>query len=892
MIISIKSGASGGSSRGLVHYLAHSKLDREKEGIERREFFSDSENNLDVRGANRLLSLKDAKPKPEELLHIVIAPSKEEIESLGEDRATRKDALKEIVRETVARLEKEVNAKKLKWVAVAHFNTDNPHAHLAVQKQFSDENGETAHLRINRQMLHYNERGENGEKILRKGALILAAENKIEQIAETRKLDRENERKPQPEKSSEKSKTQNEKFKRFSSEKTLRILNFSERRILAEETLVAAEIVRRERNIENLVEHGDKKRFKIKDEVTGNTRHVSLFDIERKIETVSRRKARLAHQKNVERRAEDAAKFSLDERAKHAPLIQQLETIRLHVLGFENRHLSEAQEKHKRLHNQKLLIEKKYERLKTALPLPLFKPDEIQGLQSEAFREQNLEKILLLESIRESNAAELNRPSRRDADVRELLAAKTIAELKIQAAEKRLGEFPANKNFVKVKIGDSLWSHNQLEQHELRAARKSDFWTRVKSKTSELLFRPHKKVESAAKLDYPILHKAVDEALENLENTRREEIKQQKEFSQMLNKIFEAETNPNKTRLAPAFSAYELSEAEDLSSGAKRENFYENALVLQENWLREKLAEKLERADISKEPPIYGEIKIQKHTSSAAETSIQFQSEPEPQAGAEKIIGKFVLGRAEARNLIAQTNATEVQENLDRYNRNKLFVKHRISDPKTGAERELNLRDVEPKKHYYLLDSILDKALESKQQKNLRDAVRQAALNKEQELTKNLKDAQNRVLRLENQKLMMLEKYSASSGNIQPIFTPKEIAALDIRVARTLDKSEANRLEKIVGDAEKNNTVARIQDLLDRAAKEFQLLTPNLTKKTESKISLENDLTEQRQAPTQSQEISVRSANSETSLRASGNNAKAETTEHEKAVMKEKGRTR
>ena len=81
MIISIKSSASGGSSRGLIHYLAHSKLDREKEGIERREFFNESENDLDVRAANRHLSLNDAKPKPEELLHIVIAPSKEEIAS-------------------------------------------------------------------------------------------------------------------------------------------------------------------------------------------------------------------------------------------------------------------------------------------------------------------------------------------------------------------------------------------------------------------------------------------------------------------------------------------------------------------------------------------------------------------------------------------------------------------------------------------------------------------------------------------------------------------------------------------------------------------------------------------------------------------------------------------
>ena len=99
--------------------------------------------------------------------------------------------------------------------------------------------------------------------------------------------------------------------------------------------------------------------------------------------------------------------------------------------------------------------------------------------------------------------------------MRELLAAKTVAELKAQAAEKRLAEFPASKDFIKVKVGDSFWSHRELQQHELRAARKNNFWTQVKSKTGELLFRSNKKGAPAEKFDYPALHKTMDEALEN-----------------------------------------------------------------------------------------------------------------------------------------------------------------------------------------------------------------------------------------------------------------------------------------------------------------------------------------------------------------------------------------
>ncbi len=193
------------------------------------------------------------------------------------------------------RLEKEVKAKRLKWVAVAHFNTDNPHAHLAVQKQFLNENGKPEILRINRQTLHYNEPGADGEKKLHKGALILAAENKIEEIAQTRRQTLEIKRGSESENTVEKAETNPKDFREFSFDEFVKVPNYRERRVLAEEMLALSEIQRRERNIENTLKHGGKKRFKIKDSVTGKTRHVSRFDIERKIASISRRRAQQTH---------------------------------------------------------------------------------------------------------------------------------------------------------------------------------------------------------------------------------------------------------------------------------------------------------------------------------------------------------------------------------------------------------------------------------------------------------------------------------------------------------------------------------------------------------------------------------------------------------------------
>jgi hypothetical protein len=890
MIISIKSSASGGSSRGLVHYLAHSKLDREKEGIQRREFFNESENNLDVSAANRHLSLDGSKPRPEELLHIVVAPSREEIAKIGDRLESKKNALRSVVRETLARLEKQVKAANLKWIAALHFNTDNPHAHLAIQKQFVSDTGKTEILRINRQMLHYNERDESGEKKLHKGALILAAENKIMEIAGERQKAQDIEKDFEPKKAAVNSQSEIENSGQFAPGNSPKISNFKERRILAEEMLTASEIHRRERNIENLIEHGDKKRFKIKETTTGETRRVSLFDIERKIELVSRRKARFAQPHDAEKRAELAAKIALEMRVEQEPIIRQIETIRRHVLGFENRYLTEAHGKHTRRNSQKLLIEKKYERLKTLLPLPIFSEDEIQRLQGAAIREQNPEKILMLESIRQSNAAELNRPSRREREVRELLAAKTIAELKFQAAEKRFLEFTSNKDFIKVKVGDSLWSRRDLEQHELRATQKNNFWTQVRSKTGELIFGSNKKSTTAEKLDYPALCKAVSEALETLEITRRDELEKLKEFNLTLDKIFDTEANPNKTKITPAFSAYELSDAEDLSIDAGRENFHENALLLQESWLREKLAETSRLTEFSKLPKASGEIKSHKQSATTIETKVELLSEPDAQTAAEKIIGKYVLGRAAARSITAQIKANEARDNLDRYKREKFFLKHRIKDAKTGAESEVSLRDVEPRQVYYLLDRVLEKAMESKEQKIQREAVRQAALNREKELAQNLNAANNRFKRLENQRSKMIEKYSVLQEEIQPIFTPKEIAALNARAARTFDKPETIRLEKIVSDAESEARVERIEDLLAGAAKKIQILAPDLARNYESKNVQKDDPAGERQTDNRSREVSDRSVASDSI--SPGINEKSAETNHERITIKEKGRTR
>ena len=255
--------------------------------------------------------------------------------------------------------------------------------------------------------------------------------------------------------------------------------------------------------------------------------------------------------------------------------------------------------------------------------------------------------------------------------MQELLGVKIIAGLKLETAEKRLADFPKTKDFAKVKIGNSYWSLSLLEQHKNQNASKESWLNQIKTHTIRLVFRVRNKNSSDEKLGFEALHSQVSDALETLENVQRQKLEKQKEFVETLDKIFHAETNPKKEIQAPAFSAFELAEVEDLAHSSERFDLYEKSLYWQENFLLEKSAAALKKSS-NKQPEIFIKAGLQKN-----------------QNNTEKIIGKFIQGRAAARVILASTKVAEAEENISHYNRNKMFIKHRLKNAETGAEREV-----------------------------------------------------------------------------------------------------------------------------------------------------------------------------------------------------------
>ncbi|MGE3467082.1 MAG: relaxase MobL, partial [Pyrinomonadaceae bacterium] len=128
--------AKRGSSRGLVHYIAHSKLDVEREPEKGRELFNGFTDNLTVESANNSLKTGTAKARPsnDELHHLVLSFRPSDYQALGRTQKASRRAVKDVTRASMKRLETTLSADRVFWAAAVHLNTENPHVHIAFQK--------------------------------------------------------------------------------------------------------------------------------------------------------------------------------------------------------------------------------------------------------------------------------------------------------------------------------------------------------------------------------------------------------------------------------------------------------------------------------------------------------------------------------------------------------------------------------------------------------------------------------------------------------------------------------------------------------------------------------------------------------------------------------------
>lgn len=189
VVVAVKPTPGGGANSQATRYIAYRDRDEEREGKEPRQLFSAREDAMSFWKAERALT-EGRTPVKKELLHLAVSFRAEDFEALGKDESSRQQALREVVREAIPKLADTINAKPLRWVAGIHRNTDNPHIHLLIHRDFADrETGISKWLdNLPKDALPSRAVDENGREQVLPGSLSLALVTALDQQQERERV--------------------------------------------------------------------------------------------------------------------------------------------------------------------------------------------------------------------------------------------------------------------------------------------------------------------------------------------------------------------------------------------------------------------------------------------------------------------------------------------------------------------------------------------------------------------------------------------------------------------------------------------------------------------------------------------------------------------------------
>lgn len=765
--------AKTASSRGLVHYVAHSKIDASREG-EAREIFNSYADALTVEKANDFLKsgVSNKRPPNDELHHLVISLKAEDYDRLGDGDKEKQESLKKITRHTMKQLEEAVGADKLNWAAGIHRNTDNPHVHIAVQKEFFDENFEKKTLRKipNDCLPHYEKNGD--DKTLRHGILIGATTQKLDEIIAEKARNqnrpkqnlREQKNRNQFAVKNQKDAPENSANKTSSGEKSASAIK-CEREVLAQAILAKFYLEKTRENLEALESSGHLRRFKIFDAVTGQKRRMSLFDLERRAEKEANRQIKKSNIVDAAKKDEIRKTLIAGEMEKNADGTKRIRMILHNLIVKENQNLARRESDYNLIKPAAEKIRQNYRRENKKLPIPNLSSSEVEMLQTRSIEKRDVRLANYFETVRRELSREREVPTRDDDEIRRLKALQIISELKVESQEKQLKDSSAKKRFSPFEIGGEKWSLGKADALIEKQRADED---KIIGKIGKVLGKIGviEQKQTRAKLEEIKL--AVAEKLNEKTEQMAIELQREKNISKTLNEFYKNETHQEKENLAPEFSAAELAEVETLAFELK------NARIYGENWHHQKHFIKHSGSDAVDAPKNVESIKESKQ--------------------------KKIAGRAVARQILCETEAARAKEELAAFQKNKIFQKFEIENVKTNQTKFVSLKEVEFDSRGSILDQTLEFFTENREKRRTRNQIEKLLKEKESDLKENLKAAREllKVAGAETGDYKQKSFFGAVKYTIAPAFTPKELMTLELRIKQTENKFEAAKLQKIL----------------------------------------------------------------------------------------------
>ena len=731
--------AKRGSSRGLVHYIAHGKLDTEREPEKTRELFNAFADSLSVESANNSLKVGIAKGRPSnnELHHVVLSFRPEDYHALGINEKQRRRAVKDTTRAAMKKLDDALGADRLSWAAAVHLNTENPHVHIAIQKEyFTKEIERQIVTKIPREALpHFELR--DGEKVLVPGYLIEAATEKLADLIErgrgSLKTNEQDGPTLHPYSNSEKDSSLN-----VDRDAT------AERDILRRGILAEQELRHIDTKITALIDHGDKRRFLVSDPLTGERRRLSLNDLE-----------------------QSGSVSNSD--GKGAPA-RQIRTILFKMLSKEETAKARLQKDAGDTMREAARIRTQYRKKGIKLPVPSLTKDELDKLQNNCLETRDIRRFSYFERMR----SELERSGdiglRTKRDLQRIAAQKTVYDLRAENHGRSYYESDSRSFYRFVVIGDKRLSLAQLDRAE--NATKNPVLSFVEN-IKKVAARFSGKVQDSRTDDETgsLRLDIFNRLNEELESFKKDQ-KAEQNKGRILEKVLTE--NPEHRNIEPAFSPEQLAEVEALSLRLKQRVAYEK------NWDEQ-------RALID----------------SAADDCRAYRKliKADPGAQFDQYKNKIVAGRAVAKEIVARVELQKAAESLESFKEFKRFQKFGITDKTTGTVGFFSLQDIELSSRASVLDRAVSELLEGRDHRSLRRTVLSLVKEREERLKDGVTAAKG-ILTAAANTASEFKHFSFFSlkneATHQPMFTSSEVTALENRAANMRNPKEAARLRATV----------------------------------------------------------------------------------------------
>lgn len=426
----IKKGNGGTGVSHAARYISTRDRDEQREGVEARKLFSAGEDNLNYPLANRLLGNR-REPNANEVLHVVISLEKEEdFNRLGMNEESRQAGVRETTRNAMKEMADFFHADELRWVAGIHRNTDNPHVHLLIHRDYDDrETGRQKRLNAIQRDLRLSWLSTpSGERVHNPGALSLAFGKHLERNIEHA----QGERKRSDQKLNE------------------------ERSIIGKSMLAKDNIERLQEVHEAAITYGECRRYRIVD-ARGQSRLMSEHDLRSRAEAkADQLMVRLASDWKPEARRELRNEVFFQELERYKPTIKKIREMRREDLEWTELKLHQAVDASQLLFSRAKAIRQEYQKTGSAIPIPILSRPELARLQERAILNGDTERLRKLEEIRVNLAAEKGLPTRTDGEMGRLRAQQFVARSSLIVEQQALSAFEETKHIRHWTVGDGM----------------------------------------------------------------------------------------------------------------------------------------------------------------------------------------------------------------------------------------------------------------------------------------------------------------------------------------------------------------------------------------------------------------------------------------------------